>query len=87
MDNRWTALRTVAAIFKILAYIGAVVVVIYALALLLKGSSAISLLANLIGGAIIFLYLYATAESILVFLAIEENTKKTADAIEARKPE
>lgn len=86
MGNRWAALRTLAAVFKVLAYIEAVIVIIAALICLFKYPAYVFFM-TLIGGAISFLYLYATAEGLLAFISIEENTRKTAEALEGKKSE
>ena len=87
MDNKWAALRTIAAVFKVLAYVEGFFMVIRALGVLFAVESAWILLYVLLGGAVGFLFLYATAEAILVFISIEENTKKSAEALEGKKSE
>jgi len=86
MERRFPALHTVSAIFRILAWLVAIVDVITVVLVLTKkfaltalsGPPVFLAVALLLAGAIYFLFLYAFAEGILVVIAIEENTRKTA---------
>jgi hypothetical protein len=85
MEKRFPALHVVSAIFKILAWLVAVVdVVLVVITLIprrvpfygtLSTPNYLIALAILLGGALYFLFLYAFAEGIMVGLAIEENTR------------
>ena len=82
--KKYSALRTISVIFKVLAILAAVVALIAALMALGSRSSfgfgglAGAVIAILYGG-FVCLYLFAAAEFILVFLDIEENTRQTED--------
>jgi len=86
MERRFPALHTVSAIFKVLAWLVAIVDIIIVVLILMKkfsltalsGPPALLAVTLLLAGAIYFLFLYAFAEGILVAIAIEENTRKTA---------
>ena len=79
----WPALRFIAKWLKIVAWIELVIGVIFSLVF---GSSTMAvggglaglaiILAFLVVSAIVFMLTYASAEGILVFLAIEKNTRK-----------
>ena len=81
--SEWPALRFIARWLKIVAWVELVIGVISALAI---GGSAIgnggglvgfvTILAFLVVSAVVFMMTYASAEGILVFLAIEKNTRK-----------
>ena len=82
---KWHALRTIATVFKIFAWILGGLGVIAALATLAGGSqlgsggTAAGLflgLFELIGAGVGFLGLYGYAELILLLISIEENTRK-----------
>lgn len=82
---KWHALRTIATIFKVFAWIAGGLGVIAALATLAGGSqfgsggAAAGLFLGvfeLIGAGIGFLGLYGYAELILLLISIEENTRK-----------
>jgi hypothetical protein len=82
---KWQALRAIAAIFKALAWITAGFGVIAVCFALVAGSRAgdfgflpglLYALATLIGVGAVFLLLYSRAEQILLFIAIEENTRR-----------
>ena len=86
--HRFPALRTVAAVFKVLAWIIAAAAVVAFVFLLVRGSdygftiggtSILTAFLVLLGGALYTLILYAVAEGILVLLAIEENTRRAAE--------
>lgn len=78
---RWRALRTVSGLYKFFAWIEAGIGVIGALIALVLFSQVnvfvglIGALAILLYAAIAFITLLAGSEGILVFLAIEENTR------------
>lgn len=82
---RWHALRAIANVFKILAWLSAGLGVIATLTALITGSqfgtlgfigSFVFAVAALIGVGVVFLLLYSRAEHLLVLIAIEENTRK-----------
>lgn len=81
-DTKWPALRTVAAILKIVAWIEGGLGVISALATgiglgrLVGGASFLIILFMLVIVAIGFLLTYASAELIMVFISIEKNTRQ-----------
>ncbi|MBN2200152.1 MAG: hypothetical protein JW747_09930 [Candidatus Aminicenantes bacterium] len=86
--HNFPALRTVATVFKILAWIVAAASVVAFVFLLvggggygvgIGGNRIAMAFAVLLGGAIYTLMLFAVAEGILVLLAIEENTRKAAE--------
>lgn len=81
---KWRALRTIAIIFKIFAWIagvGGIIAAVMALANGSRFSSTLPLtgifagLAELIAAGVVFLSLYGYAELILLLIAIEENTR------------
>lgn len=80
--KKFPALHTISAIFKILALIAGIgtiiafLVTIGGMSRYSPGGAFLTGLLILIGGAFYTLMLYATAEGILVILAIEENTRK-----------
>lgn len=83
--GKWHALRTIAMVFKVFAWILGGLGVIAALATLAGGSqlgsggTAAGLflgLFELIGAGVGFLGLYGYAELILLLISIEENTRK-----------
>lgn len=82
---KWHALRAIASIFKVLAWMSAGCGVIAVLTALVTGTqvgnlgftgSFVFAVAALIGVGTVFLLLYGRAEQILLFIAIEENTRK-----------
>lgn len=82
---RWRALRAIASIFKVLAWITAGCGVVAVFVALIVGSEAGSHglllglaygVATLIGSAAVSLLLYSRAEEMLLFIAIEQNTRK-----------
>lgn len=86
--HRYPALRSIANIYKALAYlIGAIAAVgiIMGLSYLdnqfQRGFGITLLLQSIIGGAVGFITLLAAAEIIKVFIDIEENTRKTAEIV------
>jgi hypothetical protein len=94
--TKWRALRTIAGILKVVAWIEAGIGALFALITLAGAGAASSSTASYSGaaaggigafgfiGALIilvltalsFLWTYASGEAILVFLQIEENTRK-----------
>jgi hypothetical protein len=91
-DERYRALRTVAAIIRALAYVVAVIgglaVVIGAIATVAQGGGVGPALLVLVGGllyvAVIALFLFAYAEIVRLFIAVEDNTRLTAEALAGR---
>src|SRR5215210_7024257 len=89
-EERYRALRTIAAIIRILAY---VVAVIGAIGFVIAGISAITeggpgglfiLVGGLLYGAVGALFLFAYAEIIRRIIAVEDNTRVTAEALAGR---
>jgi len=84
-NNNWPALRTIAQIFRILAYIAGGLGVIVAIVTLFTANGFL----GRVGGfliALLFtsfyaLFMIATSEGIYVGLAIEGNTRKSAESI------
>jgi len=83
--GKWHALRTIATVFKIFAWIAGGLGVIGALATLASGSQFGSEgataglflgVVELLGAGIGFLGLYGYAELLLLLISIEENTRK-----------
>ncbi len=91
VPSRYGALRTIAGVFKVLAWLTAAVCVIGVIMSIAAagkmansgyGSGAgglgiVGVLVYLIAGAVGFVSFYATAESIIVIVDIEENTRAT----------
>jgi hypothetical protein len=90
-EERYSALRTIAAIIRILAYIvaviGGIAVVVGAITTFARGVPVQGLLV-LVGGllyvAVIALFLFAYAEIIRLVIAVEDNTRLTAEAVAGR---
>jgi nicotinamide riboside transporter PnuC len=95
MENRYTALRVIAIIVKIMAWIALIVGLLGAIGALFAGftlsnqgplglniqgplAGIAAFVVTLVFAVINFLFLYAVGESIYLFLAIEENTRRTA---------
>ena len=96
MDRRFTALRVIGTVFKILAWISLILGLITAVGMLIIGftlTGESGLLGFDLGGSLAgvamfvvfvivavfgFLSLYAIGEAVYLFLAIEENTRRTA---------
>lgn len=96
MDRRFTSLRVIGTVFKILAWISLILGLVAAVGLLILGftlSGELGLLGIDLSGPLPgiamfvvftiiavfgFLVLYAVGESVYLFLAIEENTRRTA---------
>ena len=91
MEKRFPALRTIASILKIFAWISAIGSVIGFFITVVGASkigaySRFSSGAGMLGGFLILLYgglmmliFYAWSEGILVILAIEENTRRLSE--------
>ncbi|MCJ7483276.1 MAG: hypothetical protein MUO31_09960 [Thermodesulfovibrionales bacterium] len=89
--NNFYALRTVASILKVLAWIWAIFTIIGFIVIIGQshqeglfgvssgGPNILLALFSLFIGAIVFLFFYAISESILVIIAIEENTRKISE--------
>ncbi len=92
MEKRFGVLRTIATIFKIVAWVVLVITIIGFFVALLgsslfgRGGIASSFLVLIIG-VIYFLSLYAFAELIYLFLSIEENVRLIASKSDSSKPE
>ena len=89
-EERYRALRTVATIIRVLAFIVAIVgglaVVIGAINAMSSSGGAIGAgLLILVGGflyvAVVALFLFAYAEIIRLVIAVEDNTRTTAEAV------
>ena len=85
MENKWATLKTIAAVFKVTAYVLAAIAIIAALVLLIKGTTASAFFVFLIKSAIGVFCIYAISELIPLFLSIEDNTKRAADSLEYKK--
>jgi TRAP-type C4-dicarboxylate transport system permease small subunit len=92
-EERYRALRTVATIIRVLAFIVAIVgglaVVIGAINAMSSSGGAIGAgLLILVGGflyvAVVALFLFAYAEIIRLVIAVEDNTRVTAEAVAGR---
>ena len=79
-SKRYPALRSIAGLYQVLAWI---VAVIAGIGILLSLDNferdLIKLILIFIGGAVGFITLLAASESIKVFIDIEENTRKVAE--------
>lgn len=84
-NNSFPALRTCAQIFRILAYVAGAIGVIMALVTLFTAQGFLGriggFLLTLLFTAFYALMLVATSEGIHVGLAIEDNTRKTAETV------
>jgi hypothetical protein len=96
MERRFTALRLVGTVFKVLAWIWLIVGFLVAIGLLVlsfvlpgqdiglgvEWGGALAGIAmfvtSIVITAVYFLVLYGIGESIYLFLAVEENTRRTA---------
>ena len=84
MERKFTALRTIAVIIKVIAWIVLALAIIGFIAVLVGGrtmgafgigNASLSAIIILIVGFIYFLMLYAWAELIYLFLSIEGNVR------------
>jgi hypothetical protein len=82
-EQRYTALRTIATVLKVVAWILLVLcglafvgAVIYA-AIQTEAEALLVAVMSVVYGVFGFIYLYAGAEAILVILDIEENTRRS----------
>ncbi len=73
-EKRYPALRTISGIYKVVGWLIIVATVIVAVALLAQDVAIFAVIALVIG-ALIVLGLFATAESIMVIIDIEHNTR------------
>jgi hypothetical protein len=92
-EKKYKALRTIANLYKILAFVFGGIMVIVALIVMASGatSSAIgptALFGGFIGGLMmliyagfVFIFLYGLGEFIYLFMDIEENTRKTNEML------
>jgi amino acid transporter len=88
-QHRFPALKTIAWILRIFAWVVAVVCVVAFILFAFtdqfqqtqfQGTAKILMgIGILLAGALYFLLLYAAAEGILVVIAIEENTRKAVE--------
>lgn len=91
-EERYRALRTIAMIIRILAFVVAIVgglgVLIGAITTLGQGGGVgpalVILIAGLLYVAVIALFLFAYAEIIRLIIAVEDNTRLTAEALAGR---
>ena len=91
-EERYRALRLVATIIRILAFvvaiIGALAIVIGAIATIGQqdglGTAVLVLIGGLLYVAVIALFLFAYAEIIRLVIAVEDNTRVTAEALTSR---
>jgi len=83
--QRYTALRTIAVVLKVLAWIVAVAGVIGSIFMAVMAVSGLEAIGTLIGGllatAIYFVILLAAAEVIRVVIDIEQNTRDSAESL------
>ncbi len=77
---RYPALRVMAGVYKILAWLVAIGAIISIIMLATsRETSGVLILVAFLGGAVGFVTLFAASESIMVFIDIEENTRQTAE--------
>jgi hypothetical protein len=72
-ENKYPALRTISGIYKVFGWL--IIVATLIVAFVLGQGSAIFALISIIVGALIVLGVFAAAESIMVFIDIEHNTR------------
>jgi len=91
--HRWPALRTVATIFKVLAWLivglGGLAVLIATIAVAVSddggiGKGLLTLVFGALGVGFYALITFAAAELIAIGIAIEENTHRTAEELASR---
>jgi hypothetical protein len=89
-ERRYPALRAIAMIYKVLAWLVATATVLSAVVgLAMLGSesargfpSTVWIIASLVVGALVFVSLWAAAETVLVFVDIEQNTRQVAETLQ-----
>lgn len=91
MEERFTALRSVSVIFKVLAWVVGVLGAIGALtSLFIAGAPFAAKIGSFLGVAVVtalnVLFLYAVSELIMLFIAIEHNTYETRQELAKRLP-
>ena len=93
LQERYRALRTVATIIRVLAFIIAILgglgVLIASVAIGVSDDGGVGQgLATLVGGALyvafIALFMFAYGELINLIIAVEDNTRRTAEALAGR---
>lgn len=98
MRKKYFALRVIAGVFKVLAWLAIVVGFVAFILSLVSGGVLLHSIGryaglayhvplaflNLFAGFVVFIVWYALAESILVFLDIEENTRRCAEELAKR---
>ena len=89
--KKFYALRTVASILKVLAWLWAIFTIIGFILIIGQshkeglfgvssgGPNILLAFLSIFAGAMVFLFFYAMSESILVIIAIEENTRKISE--------
>jgi hypothetical protein len=87
MEQRYTALRTIGSVYKVLGIIAGAVTLLTVLGIGsflggFLGGGFLGILVMLIFGGGIALTLYATGEGMFLLLALEENTRVTATALQ-----
>lgn len=94
MESRYSALRTIGTIYKVLAILALIFTVLAMCGILIASTASEEggIFAGIIGavGALIYfgglsLTLYAFGEFIYLLIALEENTRMTANALLQRK--
>jgi hypothetical protein len=95
LRRKYFALRVIAGVFKVLAWLAIVVGVVAFILSLVSGGMVLNTMGyfgglayhipfaflNLFIAFVVFIGWYAMAEGILVFLDIEENTRKCAELL------
>ena len=84
--KRYGALRFIAAVHKVVAGFLMIAAALFALAMVLRGTSVegagVYFIASIVAAVVMAILLWAAAESILVVIDIEENTRRAALASE-----
>jgi hypothetical protein len=96
-EPRYKALRVIAVIYKVLAFVAAGIYAIIGLLALANGASRsssyggplfyggfIGALIFFLFGALAFVFFYGAAEFITLFINIEENTRATNEILQRR---
>jgi len=86
-ERKYPALRAIAKLYKLMAWLVAIATVLSGgLGVAMLGSessrgfpSVIWLVVSVVGGALVFISLWAAAETVLVFVDIEQNTRQIAE--------